>query len=30
MEYILSRYTFFGNPFYHLNAGRDHRDYENT
>lgn len=30
MEYLLARHTIFGSPFYNLNAGRDHRDFENS
>ncbi|CAD8086764.1 unnamed protein product [Paramecium primaurelia] len=29
MEYFLTRFTVYGNPFYNLNAGRDHTDWEN-
>lgn len=30
MEYLLARHSTFGSPFYNKNAGRDHRDFENS
>lgn len=30
MEYLLARHSIFGSPFYNKNAGRDHRDFENS